>query len=129
MIDIDYFKLYNDYYGHQMGDDCLRAVATALQTRILRPYDLLARYGGEEFVCLLPETDLDGAFFMARALLETVKNLKVEHVRSNIDQYVSISLGVSSEDFSQAHTPEDLIRHADSCLYQAKLNGRRQVCG
>lgn len=127
MIDIDYFKLYNDHYGHQMGDDCLRAVASALKTRVLRPYDLLARYGGEEFVCLLPETDLAGATVIANALLDAVHALKIEHVRSNNNQMVSISLGVASEDFAQERSAEQLLQRADSCLYQAKRKGRAQV--
>ncbi len=128
MIDIDYFKLYNDHYGHQMGDDCLRAVARALKTRILRPYDLLARYGGEEFVCLLPETDLTGATVIANALLDAVKSLKIEHVRSNLDQFVSISVGVASEDFVGERTSDELLQRADARLYQAKRKGRGQVC-
>lgn len=130
MIDIDYFKLYNDHYGHQMGDDCLREVARALKTCISRPYDLLARYGGEEFVCLLPETDLAGALVIANALLDAVKALKLEHVRSSLDQLVSISLGVASEkDFAEERSPEALLQSADAQLYEAKRNGRGQVGG
>lgn len=127
MIDIDYFKLYNDHYGHQMGDDCLRAVATALKTGISRPYDLLARYGGEEFVCLLPETDSAGALVIANALLDAVKILKIEHVRSSLDQFVSISLGVATEDFAGERSSDELIQRADARLYQAKRKGRGQV--
>ena len=129
MIDIDYFKLYNDHYGHQMGDDCLRAVAGVLQARFLRPYDLLARYGGEEFVCLLPETNLEGATVMATALLDAVNTLEIEHLRSSLDQRVSISLGVSSEDFTVGRSAEELLQRADAHLYQAKRNGRGQVFG
>lgn len=129
MIDIDYFKLYNDHYGHQMGDDCLRAVATALQSRFRRPYDLLARYGGEEFVCLLPDTDLSGALVMANGLLESVNALKIEHVRSSLDHVVSISLGVSSENFVvSGSSHEGLLQRADASLYLAKRKGRGQVC-
>jgi diguanylate cyclase (GGDEF)-like protein len=132
MIDIDYFKRYNDHYGHQMGDDCLRLVAHALKARIRRPYDLLARYGGEEFVCLLPETDLAGAATMAESLLAAVRGLDIPHIQAGSESIVTISLGVSSESFSRSgdisSTAESLIQRADAKLYDAKRAGRGRVC-
>ncbi len=131
MIDIDYFKRYNDHYGHQIGDDCLRLVANALKSRIRRPYDLLARYGGEEFICLLPETDLDGATAMAEVLLAEVRALKIEHLHGGAEQVVTVSLGVGCETFSvhsmDHGTTETLIQRADAKLYHAKRAGRGQV--
>lgn len=131
MIDIDYFKAYNDHYGHQTGDDCLRFVAHTLKARIRRPYDLLARYGGEEFVCLLPETDLAGATAMASILLAAVRSLTIEHHYAGAEQIVSISLGVACEGFtadtSSQRMPESLIQRADAKLYDAKRAGRGQV--
>jgi diguanylate cyclase (GGDEF)-like protein len=128
LIDIDYFKLYNDRYGHQAGDNCLKLVARALFEAIRRPYDKLARYGGEEFACLLPKTEVAGASAMAERMRTRVSELNVEHLGSDVDQVVTISLGVASMVPTPSVTPELLLRAADQQLYEAKRTGRARVC-
>ena len=128
LIDIDYFKLYNDRYGHQAGDNCLKLVAMALFETLRRPYDKLARYGGEEFACLLPKTKLSGASAMAQRMQTRVSELRVEHLGSNVDQIVTISLGVASMVPTPSVTPELLLKAADQQLYEAKRTGRARVC-
>jgi diguanylate cyclase (GGDEF)-like protein/PAS domain S-box-containing protein len=127
LCDIDYFKLYNDNYGHQQGDYCLQKVALAIKECVKRPADLVARYGGEEFVILLPDTELDGAKHIAERVREAVKNLKVVHKASDINEYVTLSLGVGTiTDLTM--TPDDLIKISDKALYRAKDEGRDRVC-
>ena len=128
LIDIDYFKLYNDRYGHQAGDTCLKLVARALVEALRRPYDKLARYGGEEFACLLPKTELAGASAMAERMRTRVSELNVEHLGSDVDQVVTISLGVASMVPAPSVTPELLLKAADQQLYEAKRTGRARVC-
>jgi diguanylate cyclase (GGDEF)-like protein len=128
LIDIDYFKLYNDRYGHQAGDNCLKLVARALSETLRRPYDKLARYGGEEFACLLPKTKLAGASAMAERMQARVSELRVEHLGSDVDQVVTISLGVASMVPTPSETPELLLKAADQQLYEAKRTGRARVC-
>ncbi|MFK4440750.1 diguanylate cyclase (GGDEF)-like protein [Caballeronia udeis] len=128
LIDIDYFKLYNDRYGHQAGDNCLKLVARALFEALRRPYDKLARYGGEEFACLLPKTELAGASAMAERMRTRVSELNVEHLGSDVDQVVTISLGVASMVPAPSVTPELLLKAADQQLYEAKRTGRARVC-
>ena len=128
LIDIDYFKLYNDRYGHQAGDNCLKLVARALFEALRRPYDKLARYGGEEFACLLPKTELAGASAMAERMQTRVSELNVEHLGSDVDQVVTISLGVASMVPAPSVTPELLLKAADQQLYEAKRTGRARVC-
>jgi len=128
LIDIDYFKLYNDRYGHQAGDNCLKLVAMALFETLRRPYDKLARYGGEEFACLLPKTKLSGASAMAQRMQTRVSELRVEHLGSNVDQIVTISLGVAAMVPTPSVTPELLLKAADQQLYEAKRTGRARVC-
>jgi diguanylate cyclase (GGDEF)-like protein len=128
LIDIDYFKLYNDRYGHQAGDNCLRLVARALFETLRRPYDKVARYGGEEFACLLPKTELAGARAMAERMRTHVSELNVEHLGSDVDQIVTISLGVASMVPTPSVTPEVLLGAADQQLYEAKRRGRARVC-
>jgi diguanylate cyclase (GGDEF)-like protein len=128
LIDIDYFKLYNDRYGHQAGDNCLKLVARALFEALRRPYDKLARYGGEEFACLLPKTELAGASAMAERMRTRVSELNVEHLGSDVDQAVTISLGVASMVPTPSVTPELLLKAADQQLYEAKRTGRARVC-
>jgi len=124
LIDIDYFKLYNDRYGHQAGDNCLKLVARALSETLRRPYDKLARYGGEEFACLLPKTKLAGASAMAERMQARVSELRVEHLGSDVD----LSLGVASMVPTPSETPELLLKAADQQLYEAKRTGRARVC-
>lgn len=129
MIDIDYFKPFNDYYGHAGGDDCLRKVATAMQKVIARPSDLLARYGGEEFVCILPATEWKGAEYVAENLRQAVASLAVPHEKSSVADVVTISLGFATT----IPTPDQLLSNfmntADHALYQAKEAGRNRAVG
>lgn len=126
LCDVDYFKRYNDYYGHQGGDDCLRQVALAMSRAVKRPADLLARYGGEEFVVILPNTEIEGAASVAQAIREEMQQLKMPHAQSDVSEYVSLSLGVSSVNPSQNLAPETLIATADEALYEAKKQGRNR---
>ncbi|UKJ73657.1 diguanylate cyclase [Azospirillum brasilense] len=128
MLDVDQFKPYNDHYGHQAGDECLRAVAQLLAEQMMRPGDLIARYGGEEFVCLLPETDEDGAVQVAERLRETVADRRLPHAVSHVADHVTISLGVATARPMLDDTPERLTQLADGLLYEAKRAGRNRVC-
>ncbi|WP_313083458.1 diguanylate cyclase [Pulveribacter sp.] len=127
MVDIDHFKQFNDLYGHQAGDACLRAVAGALRAALARSHDLAARYGGEEFVCLLPECDLAGARAKAQALCEAVQALGITHGGSSVAGVVTVSAGVASEVPGEDGTPEALLARADAHLYRAKAAGRNRV--
>jgi len=127
LIDVDHFKRFNDSYGHQAGDDCLRRVAGALKAGLRRPTDLLCRYGGEEFACLLPDTDGAGATALAELLARQVHDLAIEH-RFGIGGRVSISLGVSTKPAEVSCSATSLLREADVQLYRAKAQGRAQVC-
>ena len=130
MLDVDSFKAYNDHYGHQAGDDCLRQMAAALKTALRRPADLVARYGGEEFVCLLPDTAFDDGMAMGQRLLNAVKLLAIPHHFSAAEPVVTISLGVATrEGLGQDSRASYLLSLADAQLYQAKHSGRAQVCG
>jgi diguanylate cyclase (GGDEF)-like protein len=129
LIDVDYFKRFNDRYGHQAGDDALRRVAACLAQGVRRPGDLLARYGGEEFIGLLPETPLEGALALAGQLREQVAALGIEHADSGLGGGLSISLGVSTRIIGSEGSAETLVRAADAQLYQAKTQGRNRACG
>ncbi|GAB4218239.1 MAG: diguanylate cyclase [Rhodoferax sp.] len=126
MLDVDYFKRYNDRYGHQAGDDCLRQMAQCLKAGLRRPADLVARYGGEEFVCVLPDTPLEDATSLAQGLLAAVRALGIAHADSDAAPVVTISLGVASQDHANAD-PARLLALADAQLYRAKSAGRAQV--
>jgi diguanylate cyclase (GGDEF)-like protein/PAS domain S-box-containing protein len=129
MIDIDHFKLYNDSYGHQGGDACLREVARLLNTCVYRPGELLMRYGGEEFAILLLDTDSIGASVVAQRCLDSIQHAGLPHNASPVSRCVSLSIGVASSIPSQEARPEDLVAQADAALYQAKNQGRaRYVC-
>lgn len=127
MIDIDFFKPFNDHYGHQAGDDCLVKVAQALASSVHRPGDLVARYGGEEFVCVLPDTDLAGAEIIANTLRKSVNALKVPHEFSNVTDHVTVSIGAAAVKLEQSMKPEELVEKADNNLYEAKESGRDRV--
>lgn len=127
MIDIDFFKLYNDYYGHQQGDECLKQVALILNMTATRETDLVARYGGEEFGVILPETGLKGALELAENMRNNIDELKMEHKDSKISDHVTISLGVATAIPEQETKPELLVSAADQALYKAKEEGRNQV--
>lgn len=128
LCDIDCFKLYNDTYGHQAGDDCLRQVARVIQNAAKRSMDLPARYGGEEFAVILPNTDQEGAIQVAHDIQVGVKQLGIVHESSKVCASVTVSLGISSTIPSLITSPELLINAADKALYQAKAEGRDRYC-
>ncbi|PWC34236.1 PleD family two-component system response regulator [Azospirillum sp. TSO35-2] len=127
ILDVDHFKAYNDQYGHQAGDECLRVVAEVLSERARRSCDLVARYGGEEFVCLLPETDGPGAALVAEGFRAGVAERRIPHAQSPVAPYVTISLGVATVVPTVDGNPESLAQTADQLLYQAKRAGRNRV--
>ncbi|GAB4533789.1 MAG: diguanylate cyclase [Pleurocapsa sp.] len=124
LCDIDYFKLYNDRFGHPAGDSCLKQVAQTISTMIKRPADLLARYGGEEFAIILPRTPGKNALQLAQIIRLQIKKLGIFHPDSLADDVVSLSLGVSCVIPSSKYTKEQLLLTADKALYQAKEQGR-----
>lgn len=126
MVDIDYFKLYNDHYGHQAGDDCLKQVAKALAESLYRSNDRLARYGGEEFALVLTNTSAQGATLVAERLRKTVENLKIAHAASKVGDCVTVSIGVATRMPDAMTAQEVLLRQADEALYQAKADGRNR---
>ncbi|MCT7467091.1 GGDEF domain-containing response regulator [Aliarcobacter cryaerophilus] len=124
MIDIDFFKPYNDNYGHGQGDETLRKVAKALEKTIKRPSDFVARYGGEEFVILLKDINKDGVEAVANNLLNAVRELKITHEFSKIENYVTISIGASFYNSNSDITKLELLLKADETLYNVKNSGR-----
>jgi diguanylate cyclase (GGDEF)-like protein len=127
MADIDHFKLYNDHYGHQGGDDCLRQVAAAIGKASHRPTDLAARYGGEEFVLVLAETLLDGAVQVAEEISGNVRALNLPHARSSVGSFVTLSMGAACAVPKAGSDMNELIKKADAALYEAKRQGRARV--
>ncbi len=125
--DIDFFKAFNDAYGHLAGDDCLRRVARSLGESVSRPADLAARYGGEEFVLLLVDTTSEGASFLAQRMRSRVEDLRIPHPRSPIARVVTVSLGIATMVPLAGSRPEDLVGRADAALYRAKEGGRNRV--
>jgi diguanylate cyclase (GGDEF)-like protein len=125
--DIDYFKRFNDTYGHQAGDECLVRVAQAMEETLNRPADLVARYGGEEFIALLVDTGIEGARMLAERMRARVEALNVEHRASGVSSHLTVSLGVASVVPRPAFRPEDLVDLADRALYAAKAGGRNRV--
>lgn len=130
LIDVDAFKLYNDTYGHVKGDSCLRAVAAVLKEMPQRPSDFVSRYGGEEFICVLPNTDFDGAMLLAEKIRQDVSNLSIPHLTSVVSNHLTVSIGVQTvEKVTQQNTLESIVAMCDQQLYAAKMNGRNRVCG
>jgi len=127
LMDIDFFKKYNDHYGHAEGDTCLRRVAKALAGCVLRAGDFVARYGGEEFVIILPEIDRADAIGIAEKVRLAVLGLNIEHAASDVADNVSLSLGVATVSGGQTVSPVDVIKEADAALYKAKESGRNRV--
>ncbi|RMG55464.1 MAG: GGDEF domain-containing protein [Gammaproteobacteria bacterium] len=127
LIDIDFFKRYNDHYGHPAGDRCLKRIAGLIAQAAQRPGDLAARIGGEEFVLLLPETDLEAARDLAEALRDRVEQEAIPHRESPIDHHVTISIGVASLIPGGNVPPSELVHGADHALYEAKRAGRNLV--
>jgi diguanylate cyclase (GGDEF)-like protein len=124
MIDIDYFKLYNDHYGHQAGDDCLKKVADVLKRGLRRPADMVARYGGEEFVCVLPDTSLNGAEVVAKEVRRVLFEEAIPHVASQVAGQVTLSMGIAAVIPTDESSAEALLSQADGYLYLAKSGGR-----
>jgi diguanylate cyclase (GGDEF)-like protein len=129
LLDVDYFKLYNDHYGHQAGDDTLRMIALTLKSALRRPADLVARYGGEEFACVLPETSFEDAMNLAGELERKVRERAIPHATSPVNNVVTVSLGVATREGNSDGDAPMLIGLADNQLYNAKHTGRGRVCG
>ncbi|MDR4509434.1 MAG: diguanylate cyclase [Candidatus Brocadiaceae bacterium] len=127
LMDIDFFKSYNDNYGHQAGDDCLTQIAGVIHGMVRRPGDLVARYGGEEFVIILPETALENASKFADTIRSAVESRNIPHVHSSVSRFVTCSLGVAAILPGGDVSPQQLIAAADKALYQAKEGGRNRV--
>jgi diguanylate cyclase (GGDEF)-like protein len=127
MCDIDYFKQYNDTYGHLEGDECLRQVANTLTAAMDRGGDLIARYGGEEFAAVLPETSLGGALFVAERMKQAIEQLNLAHTSSPFGQ-VTLSFGIASAVPMPETAPGKIVGAADKALYQAKHDGKNRVC-
>jgi diguanylate cyclase (GGDEF)-like protein len=127
LCDIDYFKRFNDTYGHPEGDECLKKVANAMQQVTKRPTDFVARYGGEEFVVVLSNTNLEGAIKIAEDIRNNVKKMEIDHSASDASKYVSLSFGISSTVPISSDDKENLIVKADQALYKAKNKGRNRI--
>ena len=128
LLDVDFFKLFNDRYGHQAGDDALRVVASALKSCLRRPADLVARYGGEEFACVLPETSYEDALVIANELETKIRSLAIPHQSSTADSVLTISIGLATRISNVDADVTGLIGMADNLLYKAKHTGRARVC-
>lgn len=127
LLDIDYFKQYNDHYGHVRGDDCLKSVGQALSGAAVRPRDLLARYGGEEFVLLLPETDAQAAAQVAERCRQLIRGQNIQHAHSQVAPQLTISLGVGTLIPGPFDQPQAFLERVDRLLYKAKHQGRNQA--
>lgn len=126
MFDVDYFKRYNDYYGQQLGDECLLRIAQAVDQLVGRPADLVARYGGEEFIVILPNTNLEGAIIVAKMIHQVIVTLQIPHQASDVSGVVTISMGITSDIPNLERSPYLLINQADQALYYAKYQGRNR---
>lgn len=127
LADVDYFKRYNDYYGHQGGDECLKSVAGILRREVFRPTDMAARYGGEEFAIILPGTDLQGALTVAERLRADMERSALPHAASEVGPWVTLSIGVAAMVPDREALSATLVAKADKALYKAKGSGRNLV--
>jgi diguanylate cyclase (GGDEF)-like protein len=127
LCDVDFFKNYNDTYGHLTGDDCLKQIAKTIKLSVKRPADLLARYGGEEFAVILSNTNYQGAIYLAEKIRQKVYNLNIPHAQSKIDNFVTLSIGVTTTVPDVKISPNILIEVGDKALYTAKAQGRNRV--
>ncbi|HLO88358.1 MAG TPA: PleD family two-component system response regulator [Nostocaceae cyanobacterium] len=127
LCDIDYFKFYNDKYGHPAGDICLQEVGSVLSGRAQKSQDLIARYGGEEFAVIMPNTDAEGAVYVAKQMQAGVRDLRILHHGSQISEFVTLSIGVATTIPTWEASPLDLIVAADKALYEAKAQGRNRI--
>jgi len=124
LCDVDFFKSYNDTYGHRAGDRCLIEIAQAIKDIVKRPGDLVARYGGEEFAVILPNTDTEGVTYVAEKICDAIRKLAIPHQNSQVSPYVTMSAGFTTV-IPQANSDlEEMIAAADRALYQAKTAGR-----
>ena len=128
MCDVDYFKRYNDAYGHQAGDHCLFRVAQTIIRSVKRSADIVARYGGEEFAIILPNTKLSGAIHVAETIQKSLEQLKIDHTLSEVSPYITVSMGISTIIPSKKIPLKTLVNLADTALYQAKSQGRNRYC-
>ncbi len=128
LADIDYFKPYNDHYGHQAGDVCIRSIAQVIQDVVKRPADLVARYGGEEFAIILPNIAAEGAVHVAELIGNAVRGLQIPHPQSAVSDYVTLSMGINSQIPVLDRPAESLVTLADRALYLAKKQGRDRYC-
>jgi diguanylate cyclase (GGDEF)-like protein len=129
MLDLDFFKIYNDTYGHLEGDECLKMVAYTLKNLLKRGTDLVARWGGEEFACILPGTNYEGAMKLAEELRKGIENLQIPHEASTVSKYVTISVGVATMIPTLGTEPQEIVEKADKALYRAKQDGRNRARG
>lgn len=127
MIDVDHFKGFNDHYGHPEGDRCLKMVAGVAREQVRRKDDLIGRYGGEEFLAILPGTELIDAAKVGERLRSAIAAMCMEHARSDVAQYVTVSIGIASSRLEGGVTAEELVRAADNALYEAKRMGRNRI--
>ncbi|MGK7950605.1 MAG: diguanylate cyclase [Xenococcaceae cyanobacterium] len=127
LCDIDHFKIYNDTYGHPEGDACLKKVAQTLQQATKRAADLVARYGGEEFAVILPDTDAEGALFVANNIRQKLHKMKIPHSGSTVSPYITLSIGTATKIPTPEEDADDLLKKADLNLYQAKKQGRDRI--
>jgi diguanylate cyclase (GGDEF)-like protein len=123
MLDVDHFKKYNDHYGHQQGDECLRQFSDCLRKALSRETDFVARYGGEEFVVVMPDTDVGGAEVVANRIIAILGDIKIPHCQSPVASFVTASIGIAC---TKAMSPEEMVALADSALYKAKQSGRNR---
>jgi len=124
MVDVDFFKKYNDTYGHSEGDICLKIVAESIAGSLLRADDFVARYGGEEFAVILPSTDASGARVVAGKIVENIRARNILHEKSDAADHVTLSIGVTTGLAGKNQTGDDYLKQADKALYQSKQNGR-----
>ena len=127
MLDVDFFKQYNDRYGHTQGDECLKNVAQTLALAVTRPRDIVARFGGEEFALILPETDADAASKVAERCLRLVENQRIPHEASAVSQFVTVSMGVGTIKAATGMEARHFVEAVDKLLYRAKQNGRNRI--
>ena len=126
MIDVDFFKNYNDTYGHSQGDECLKSIAKTIMVSLARAEDFAVRYGGEEFVTVLPRTDKDGAVHIAKRILKNVMELNMPHEKNEVASCVTVSVGVTTGDTKSFQNADDYIERADEALYVSKRDGRNR---
>jgi len=126
MLDIDYFKKFNDTYGHSLGDNCLRGVAQAVAGTLSRAEDFAARYGGEEFAVILPHADEKGAKMIADKIIANIKELNIPHEKNEVASCITVSIGITTGNVQHGQSGEDYIKRADEALYMSKNNGRNR---